>query len=785
MTPGVPGAGGWGGHAGAPAARHSAAGTSAARLLLRRLVEVMAEPVSPQERLDRIVRMIARDIVAEVCSVYVLRPGEVLELFATEGLRPSAVHQTRLRIGQGLVGLIAAQGRVINLPDAQSHPNFVYRPETGEEAYHSFLGVPIAPGGRVAGVLVVQNRARRHYTEEEVEALQIVGTVLAQMLAAGTLVDVAGYPTDIVGRMMGPRRLEGTRLVEGVATGSAVLHRPRIEVSRLLADDPEAETRRLEEAVAGLRDSVDELLALPEIAGGEQRDVLEAYRMFANDAGWLRRMREAIRTGLSAEAAVKRVQEETRLRMGQVSDSYLRERLLDLDSLADRLLRQLVGAAARGHDPAELPEAFVLVARGLGPAELLEYDRGRLQGVILEEGSPTAHVTIIARALDIPMLGRVEGALSAIAPGDRVALDGDHGQVYVRPSEDVEQAFSHSLRVRAERRRRYAALRDRPAVTRDGMRVSLYLNAAFLVDLPHLDATGADGIGLYRTELAFMVRDCHPDVGDQTELYRKVLEHAGGRPVVFRTLDVGGDKHLPYWHFPHEDNPAMGWRAIRMALDRPAVLRGQLRALVRAAAGRTLSVMFPMVAEVAEFDAARRLLDMELERARAAGRAPPRAVRVGTMLEVPALFWQLPALLRRIDFLAIGSNDLMQFLFACDRGNPRLTDRYDVLSPPVLSFLRELVQRCREAGVQLSVCGEMASRPLEAMVLVGLGLRHLSVSPSDVGPVKTMLTSLSCARLSGYLAQLYDLPDHSVRARLRNYAKDHGVCLYTEDFMAA
>ncbi|MDP8969046.1 MAG: phosphoenolpyruvate--protein phosphotransferase, partial [Actinomycetota bacterium] len=737
----------------------------------------------PQERLDRIVRMIARDIVAEVCSVYVLRAGDVLELFATEGLRASAVHQTRLAVGQGLVGLIAAQGRVINLSDAQSHPAFVYRPETGEEVYHSFLGVPIAPGGRVAGVLVVQNRARRHYTDEEVEALQIVATVLAEMLAAGRLVDTVGYAPD-VGRAMGPRRLEGMRLVEGVATGAAVLHRPRIEVSRLLADDPDAEVQRLEQAAASLRDSVDELLALPELAGGEHRDVLEAYRMFAHDAGWLRRMREAIRTGLSAEAAVKRVQEETRLRMGQVTDAYLRERLLDLDALADRLLRHLLGGA-HGHDPEELPDSFILVARGLGPAELLEYDRDRLQGVVLEEGSPTAHVTIVARALDLPTVGRVEGALAAIQPGDRLALDGDHGQIFVRPSEDVEQAFGHSLRARAERRRRYALLRDRPALTQDGMRVRLYLNAAFLIDMAHLEATGADGVGLYRTELAFMVRDNHPGVDEQTELYRKVLDRAGERPVVFRTLDVGGDKHLPYWNFPREDNPAMGWRAIRMALDRPAILRTQLRALVRAAAGRTLSVMFPMVAEVAEFDAARRLLDMELARARAGGWAPPSAVRVGTMLEVPALFWQLPALLPRIGFLAIGSNDLIQFLFACDRGSPHLIDRYDVLSPPVLSFLRDLVQRCRQAGVQLSVCGEMASRPLEAMALAGLGVRHLSLSPSDLGPVKAMLASLPCARLTAYLARLYDLPDHSVRARLKNYAVDHGVNLGTDSPVAA
>jgi phosphotransferase system, enzyme I, PtsP len=721
------------------------------------------------------VRMIAADIVAEVCSAYVLR-GDYLELFASEGLRPSAVHRTRLRIGEGLVGLIAAQGAVINLPEAQSHPDFAYRPETGEEIYHSFLGVPIVHGGRVAGVLVVQNRTQRHYSDEEVEALQIVATVFAEMFASGGRADTTPFPSDI-GRIGRPDRLEGLRLVEGVALGDAVLHQLRIEVGRLVADDSDAEAIRLEEALAALRASVDELLLLPEVADGEHREVLEAYRMFAQDAGWRRRISEAIRTGLSAEAAVRRVQEETRLRMGHVTDPYLRERLHDLDALADRLLVHLTGQSMMP-DPDALPNEFILVARSLGPAEVLDYDRARLRGVILEEGSPTSHVAIVARALGIPMVGRVQGAMSRIDPGDRVALDGDNGQVFVRPGEDVELAFARSLEARDERRRSYVALRDQPAVTLDGMRIGLYLNAAFLVDLAALETTNADGIGLYRTELAFMVRGRFPDVEAQTEIYAKVRELAGAKPVVFRTLDIGSDKHLPYWTFPSEENPAMGWRALRMALDRPVVLRAQLRALIRSARGGRLDLMFPMVAEVAEFRAARELLDMELARAEARGEPLPGELRVGAMLEVPSLLWQLRALLPRVDFLSIGTNDLLQFLFACDRGNPQLVDRYDVLSPPVLCFLRELVERCREAGVTLSICGEMAARPIEAMVLLGLGVRHLSVTAADAGPVKAMLRSLRCGQLSGYLNQLYDSSDHSLRDRLRHYALDHGVQLH-------
>jgi phosphotransferase system enzyme I (PtsP) len=736
----------------------------------------MAAPVSPQERLDRMVSMIAADIVAEVCSAYVMRGGDYLELFATEGLNRSAVHNTRLRVGEGLVGLIAAQGSVVNLSDAQKHPDFAYRPETGEEEYHSFLGTPIVYGGRVVGVLVVQNQTPRHYSEEEVEALQIVATVFAEMFASGGLVDSEDFPTQI-GMVSGPERLEGLRLVEGVALGRAVLHQHRIEVSRLVADDPDAEAERLDGAINGLRASVDELLRLPEIADGEQRDVIEAFRMVTDSAGWRRRMKEAVKSGLTAEAAVRRMQEETRLRMSHVPDPFMRERLNDLDSIADRLLIHLTGRR-RVLDPSRLPRNIILVARSISPTELLEYQRAKLRGVILEEGSPTAHVTIIARALSIPVVGRVSGALAKISAGDQVALDADHGQIFLRPGEDVELAFSQSIHARAERRRIYETLREHPAVTLDGIKVGLHLNAGFLIDLAALETTGADGIGLYRTELAFMARNKFPDVAAQTELYVRAREICGEKPVVFRTLDVGSDKHLSYWNFPHEGNPAMGWRSIRMVLDRPMVLRNQLRALVRSAKGRPLHIMFPMIAEVAEFVDAKKLLDMELERAEALGQELPSQIRVGTMLEVPALFWQLPALLRRVDFLSIGSNDLLQFLFACDRGNPQLVDRYDVLSPAVLCFLQELVERCRSAGVALSLCGEMASRPLEAMVLLGLGVRQLSMTPADVGPVKSMLRSLRCGRLANYLRQLYELPDRSVRVRLRNYALDHGVQLH-------
>jgi phosphotransferase system, enzyme I, PtsP len=748
---------------------------SASRMLLKRLVEVVAEPVTPQQRLDRIAELIAANLVAEVCSVYFNRAGEVLELFATIGLAPEAVHRTRMRVGEGLVGTIAAQGKVINTAEAQSHPNYRYFPETREELYHSFLGVPILRAGRVVGVLTVQNRARRARAEDEIEAMQIIASILAEMFGSGELIDQNKY-ADIAPDAATMRRLDGSRLVEGVAIGHAWLHEPRVEVTRLLAENPQVEHERLERAIGELRASLDQMLATSDLVGGEQREVLEAYRMFAHDTGWLRRIREAIGTGLSAEAAVRRVQEETRIRIGHASDPYLRERLIDLDDIANRLLRHLVGKAL-SHDPAGLPEDTILVARNLGAADLLEYDRRKLRGVILEEGSKTAHVTIVARAIGIPMVGRIEGVMSYLDPGNPVALDGDSGHVFVRPNDEVLQAFHHAISARVERRRYFDQIRGLPSVTRDGVPITLSINAAFLIDLAGMETVGADGCGLFRTEFAFMTRSRYPDVHTQAAHYREVLDTAGSRPVNFRTLDVGSDKHLPYWRMAPEDNPAMGWRALRMALDRPAMMRGQLRALLLAASGRQLQVMFPMVAEVAELESARRLLAMELDRAAARGVPLPTQLEVGAMVEVPSLYWQLKVLLRRVDFLSIGSNDLFQFLFACDRGNPALVDRYDVLSPPALSFFHDMVQRCRAAGVRLAVCGEMASRPLEAMALIGLGIHHLSLTPSEVGPVKAMLRSLDAGRLHRYLERLLDLPDHSLRGRLLAYAQDHGVVL--------
>ncbi|GBD41370.1 Phosphoenolpyruvate-dependent phosphotransferase system [bacterium HR39] len=747
---------------------------SPARRLLREMVRLVALPLPAQERLDRLVATIARHLVAEVCSLYVLRAGDVLELFATEGLSREAVHVTRLAVGEGLVGTIAAEGIVIATSDAQSDPRFVYRPETHEERYSSFLGVPVVRSGRVVGVLTVQNEKPRTYGEDEIEALTVVASVVAEMLASGDILDPSRY-ADAAGRPLQPRRLEGVRLVGGIAVGRAWTYAPRIDPARLLAEDPAAERERLDRALAELRASLERAFARHQL-GGEGREIVEVYRAFTEDAGWRRRIEEAIATGLAAEAAVRRVRDETRLRLGHASDPYLRERLVELDELAERLLFHL-----SGRDPvaeaAALPEDSVIVARNLSAAQLLQFDRRRVRAIVLEEGSPTSHAAILARALGIPVVGLCRGAMLEIEEGDVVAVDAERGQVFVRPGEALLEAFRRAEENRLQRARALEALRPLPAVSRDGVRVRVEINAGFLVDVEDLAASGADGCGLFRTELLFMESDAWPDRERQAAFYRAVLERAGDLPVTFRTVDIGSDKPVAWLHPPPEANPALGWRGVRLALDRPRILRTQLAALLEAGAGRRLRVMFPMVAHVEEYRRAAALLDEELKRRRAAGLGLPAALERGVMFEVPALFWQLDRLLPLVDFVSVGSNDLLQFLFAFDRSSPVLAQRYDVLAPPALRCLRDLAERCAAAGVRLSVCGEMASQPLEAMALVGVGVRCLSVAPTELLPVKAMIRSLDVGSLAGFLERALAWPVCSLREALAGYAADHGVVL--------
>jgi phosphotransferase system enzyme I (PtsP) len=749
---------------------------ASARDILVNLHEVMAARSSAQAKLDAVVRIIGEALDSEVCSIYLLREG-LLELYATRGLDQAAVHVTKLAPGEGLVGTIAQNVETLNLDEAAAHPDFAYRPETGEDEFHSFAGVPIIRRERAVGVLAVQHADPRKYDDVEIEALQTVAMVLSELISNAGLVDQRGDATSRP-QSTAAVRLEGLKLVEGMAIGHAVYHQPRITIEHTVAEDIEAERHRVYAAFDKMREQIDRMAAQAEFGvGGEHEEVLETYKMFAYDEGWSRRINEAIDSGLTAEAAIERVQQRTRMRMRQISDPLLQDRMHDLEDLSNRLLRIVSGqmgtAAQLG-----LRQDTILIARNLGPAELLEYDRRRLKGVVLEEGSLTAHVTIVARAMGVPVLGRVRSIRQSIGEGDLLLLDvTEQGIVLVRPSSAMEEAFDAKLLLRQKRRAAFAALKAVAPETTDGTRLTLMVNAGLRDDVAALDVTGADGIGLFRTEFQFLVSATLPQRERQLRLYRDVLDAAGDKPVVFRTVDIGGDKALPYLnhHDENEENPAMGWRALRLALERGGLMKAQARALIEAAGGRTLNVMFPMVSEAWEFDEAKELFEAQRVWLGQRGKRLPSEIRYGAMLEVPALAEQLDLLLPNLQFLSIGTNDLTQFLFAADRANPKLAERYDWLSPSILRFLKRVVAPCREANVALTVCGEMGGRPLEAMALIALGIERLSITPAAVGPIKAMIRSLDRGAAMAFMDELLARAPRDLRGELSGWAARNGV----------
>ncbi len=749
---------------------------ASAREILTRLHDVMARRLPAQSKLNSVVNIIGEALDSEVCSIYLLREG-VLELFATRGLSQEAVHVTKLALGEGLVGTIAANVETLNLDEAELHPAFAYRPETGEEAFHSFAGVPIIRRERAVGVLAVQHAESRRYASEEIEALQTVAMVLSELIANADLIDTANAASTRT-QSTAASHAQGFKLVDGMAAGVAVYHQPRVVVEHTVAEDVEAERHRVYAAFDKMREQIDRMASQAEFGvGGEHDEVLATYKMFAYDEGWSRRINEAIDSGLTAEAAIERVQQRTRQRMREIDDPLLRDRMHDLEDLSNRLLRivsgQLGTAAQMG-----LRQDSILVARNLGPAELLEYDRRRLKGVILEEGSLTAHVTIVARAMGVPMLGRVRNVRRLVAEGDMLLLDTAEESVFIRPTAAMQEAFEAKLELGQKRRAAFARLRGEAPVTKDGHRLAVMINAGLRDDMAALDLTGADGIGLFRTEFQFLVSATLPQREGQRRLYKDVLEAAGDRPVTFRTVDIGGDKALPYLNHDEdgeEENPAMGWRALRLALDRDGLMKAQARALIEAAGGRTLNVMFPMVSEPWEFDQAKALFEAQREWLGARGRKMPSDIRYGAMLEVPALAEVLDLLLPRLDFLSIGTNDLTQFLFAADRAHPKLALRYDWLSPSILRFLKRVSDQAHAAGKPVAVCGEMGGRPLEAMALIGLGIERLSITPAAVGPIKAMVRSLDRGALIAAMDAMLADASTPLRERLEQWAREHSV----------
>ncbi len=561
---------------------------------------------------------------------------------------------------------------------------------------------------------------------------------------------------------------EGLPLVDGFAKGEAFVIQPISEYKIEKTDTPIIEQKKFKNAVHVLEKSFSK--ELKNKISDEQRSLLEISKMLLLDRGWNRKIDEIIMQGFTAQTAIYRATEEITQRMSQLQDAYLRERMYDFQDLAGRLLQYLDGNLQE-----KSSKEIILVAQNLGAAQLMDYDLSKIKGIVLSEGSTTMHLAIVARAYGIPLIGGISNIWEKIKTGDYLLINSTKGILYKNPSDEILDEFYHLKEKQEKQKKLEEKNKKKPSITKDGIKVDLGVNLGLADDVLLSNAPTFDKVGLYRTELPFMLAKELPNCTEQIAIYKKVLAHAKGKPVIFRTLDIGSDKILPYTHPLKEENPAMGWRSTRMTLDRRAILRTQLRALIRAVEGAPLYVMFPMIGEISEFLEAKETLDFELNQAKLHNETVPEQVFVGTMLEIPSLFFYLKKYIQVFDFISIGTNDLKQFFFASDRGNRSLLGRYDNLSPAFLDFLNQVQKICQSARVSCSVCGEMAGNPLEAMVLLGLGFKSLSMNPHSLMRVKIALRNLNQQDFSEFLNRLLETETVSLRPAITAYLRDHYV----------
>ena len=741
--------------------------------LLRQVTEGQDEvPV----KLAKITRIIAEKMEADAAACYVAVDDSYLELFSSFGFNDDVAHKVTIRYGEGLVGEVAKTNRSLAVSDAWAHPKFSYKPELGEEEYKSFLGVPLVRWNRSIGVITLQNKQVHEYSRLEIEILETVAMVLSETVASEEMTE---YKKDLIkARGLTTReRVKGLSLSKGYGLGKAVVHRRRQMVSKIFAEDKEGELHRLETAYKQMNEDLDKKFASTQLGIGEHVDILDTYRMFAKDKGWYKKIEDNVKSGLTAEAAVERAYEDMWNRLSGTNDQYLKERLHDLRDVADRLQSYLSGDFKEVSEISNWSD-IIVVAQTMGPADLMDYDYHKIRGLIIEEGTPTMHVAIVAKALNIPVIAKIKGLFDEVKTGELIAIDGNEGYVYINPLPATQEKFKAKIAEKEKLLARLAELSKLPSKTLDGVRIGHYINVGLAFDLDYIESTNCDGVGLYRTEIPFMTSDVMPDVERQVGFYKELMDRAGKRKVIFRSLDVGSDKLLPYWSNMSEENPAIGWRSIRISLDRRAILRKQVRAFLRAAVGKELNVMFPMISDVSEFEEAKETLMIELEKEKRRNQPIPSKVNVGLMIEVPSIVFQLEDVLKQADFISIGTNDLAQFTFACDRGNPRLTERYDVLSAPFLKMMGDIVAKANAAGVYCSVCGEMASNPVEAMVRLGLGYRNLSSSGASYGRVKSMIRSVNIEEVTDYVKTLLKSQKRTLRPQLLAYAYDHGIEIY-------
>jgi len=731
---------------------------SEALAIQRKISAELAKSVQMAEKIPVILRAFKDTAGTDGVLLYATVDENYLELM---GQINAGSYKTNIRYEEGTIGCSAAAKYT--------------QTEVLEKEKISLVSVPVIRMHTTIGTTVFIKKNTDGFSDKEIERIETLCLSLVDLLSSREFVE---YRNGIIREkgIVVRNTLRGVSMNKGYGVGAAVLHHRHRELVNIFTGNIELEQSRLLEGRRKMLEYIDNKIAQVGSYIGNTTDIIEAYRLFAQDKGWYKKISADISKGYTAEAAVEHVYEDMWSKLSATSDPYIKEKLYDLRDISDRLRAFIIGDTE--------PEKFIteekdiiIVAQSMGPADLMDYDYKKIRGLVIEDCSPTLHVVIVAKALNIPVVAKIDSVLKEIKAGEIIALDGQEGILYTHPStKQITEYQEKSVglqKVFAELEK----LSNRPVKTLDGIKLKLALNYGLSLDYDYIKPTGCDGIGLYRTEITFMSADKMPNVEMQQKQYKRLYDALGAKKIVFRSLDVGSDKFLPYWGEIKEDNPAIGWRSIRITLDRRSILRQQMRAMLRAAAGKELNVMFPMISSCEEFKEAKETLMLEYEREKQRQKPTALKVNVGIMIEVPSILFQLDELLQQVDFVSVGTNDLYQFVFACDRGNPRLTSRYDVLSAPFLKILKLIIDKTSQYKVYCSVCGEMASNPLEAMALIALGYRNLSVSGASFAAVKKMILSMKYEDVADYVKSLLKSTKVSIRPQLLAYAYDHSIAI--------
>jgi len=731
--------------------------------LLQTIQQVMQNNFPVEQKLENAMRAIADFFGADFAASYISIDENYLTLFAKFGAFDIS-EEKNFRFGEGFVGEVAKTEQSLSTQNGN---------ETGDGFPKFMMGAPLFRWDQVSGVVLIGYSTEHHFSNEQAQNLKTVAMFLTTVFSSE---EISGYQRRLA-KISGfslKDRLKGIAVSKGYAIGPALVHRRNRELTQIFSADVESELALLEKARTDMIDNMIEGFEKNNFTNGEHAEIMQTYLLLAKDKGWYKKLQSHVKTGLTAEAAVEKAYEDMCQKMSLSADIYLKERLGDLRDISDRLRLFLNGTAGVGQ---QTSDDIVLVAQSMGAADLMDYDYTKIRALVLEEGTATMHVAIVAKALNIPLVAKVKGLFRNIKNGTLLAVDGTEGFVYVSPNEKIKASFQQNQQ---EQKRWREALRSeagKKAKTLDKVNISLNLNIGLDLDMEYIKLSNCDGVGLYRTEMAFMSSGKLPTVRQQVAIYQKLLTLAKGKRVVFRSLDIGSDKLLPYWGELKEENPAIGWRSIRITLDRRALLREQMKAFLKASAGRPLDVMFPMISSLAEFVEAKETLFLEYEKQKQNKQELPTKLNVGLMIEVPSVLFELDEILKEADFISVGTNDLAQFVFACDRTNARLLDRYDVLSAPFLKVMRHIAQKANDYGVDLSVCGEMASNPVEAMALIGLGYRKFSMAGSSFALVKKMVRTINTQEITDYIESILGSRKKTLRPQLVAYAHDHAIAI--------